>query len=148
MISRDRASLQVSYTLRGDIARLRIPSPKPPRFAEKLWQHTCCEVFVSAKGADGYREFNLSPSGEWAAYAFERYRKGAPVDETPQIAVRQQEDSLELTARVPLSEKGTLKVGLSAVIEDDAGALSYWALRHAPGKPDFHHRDAFALELE
>ncbi len=147
-ISRENAALQVSYTLRGEIARLRIPPPKPRRFAENLWQHTCCEVFVSAKGADGYREFNLSPSGEWAAYAFERYRKGAPVDEAPQIAVRRREDSLELTARVPLGEKGRLEVGLSAVIEDEAGALSYWALRHAPGNPDFHHRDAFALELE
>jgi hypothetical protein len=34
------------------------------------------------------------------------------------------------------------------VIEEIDGALSYWALRHAPGKPDFHHRDAFALELD
>jgi hypothetical protein len=33
------------------------------------------------------------------------------------------------------------------VIEAADGSLSYWALRHPPGKPDFHHRDAFALEL-
>jgi hypothetical protein len=26
--------------------------------------------------------------------------------------------------------------------------LSYWALRHAAGKPDFHHRDAFAMPLD
>ena len=39
-------------------------------------------------------------------------------------------------------------LALAAVIEDEAGALSYWALRHAAGVPDFHHPDAYALELE
>jgi hypothetical protein len=39
-------------------------------------------------------------------------------------------------------------LGLSAVIEDESGALSYWALRHVPGKPDFHHPQAFAMELD
>ncbi|MBI3061386.1 MAG: hypothetical protein HYY83_05345 [Deltaproteobacteria bacterium] len=28
------------------------------------------------------------------------------------------------------------------------GTISYWALKHPPGKPDFHHPDAFALEIE
>jgi hypothetical protein len=41
-----------------------------------------------------------------------------------------------------------LSVALSAVIEDNRGMLSYWALKHPPGKPDFHHRDGFALEIE
>jgi hypothetical protein len=39
-------------------------------------------------------------------------------------------------------------LGLSAVIEDLDGVLSYWALRHPPGKPDFHHPDTFALEID
>ena len=34
----------------------------------------------------------------------------------------------------------------AAVIEEESGAISYWALRHA-GKPDFHQASAFALEL-
>jgi len=33
-------------------------------------------------------------------------------------------------------------------VENAAGSKSYWALRHAPGKPDFHHADAFALQLD
>jgi len=44
-------------------------------------------------------------------------------------------------------EAPTREFALSAVIEDDDGAFSYWALRHPPGKPDFHHPDAFALML-
>ena len=39
------------------------------------------------------------------------------------------------------------QLGLSAVIEEADGRLSYWALAHPPGKPDFHHSDCFALEL-
>jgi hypothetical protein len=40
-----------------------------------------------------------------------------------------------------------LQIGLSAVVEDINERLSYWALRHPPGKPDFHHPDNFALEI-
>jgi hypothetical protein len=41
-IERKPESLQVVYALEGEIARLRIPPPRPPRVAERLWQHTCC----------------------------------------------------------------------------------------------------------
>jgi len=37
--------------------------------------------------------------------------------------------------------------GCRRLIEETNGAKSYWALAHAPGKPDFHHPDAFALDL-
>jgi len=52
-----------------------------------------------------------------------------------------------LEATVPLRADAR-RVALSAVIEAPDGALSYWALRHAPGKPDFHHAEAFALSLD
>ena len=51
-------------------------------------------------------------------------------------------------ARAPLNMDSAIEVGLSAVIEEQGGVLSYWALRHPPGKPDFHHRDSFAMELD
>ena len=38
-------------------------------------------------------------------------------------------------------------IALAAVIEDENGRLSYWGLRHPPGKPDFHHPNGFALEV-
>jgi hypothetical protein len=38
-------------------------------------------------------------------------------------------------------------IGLSAVVEATDGSLSYWALAHAPGRPDFHHAHSFGLEL-
>ena len=36
---------------------------------------------------------------------------------------------------------------LAAVIEDDSGNVSYWALKHAPTRPDFHHPAGFILEV-
>jgi hypothetical protein len=150
-IVRKPKTLQVAYVLEGEIDRLRIPAPQPPRIAERLWQHTCCEIFIARQDLRGYHEFNLSPSGEWAAYAFTRYRKGALLADPalePRIAVKRSLDRLELSAVISLNQEGTLHIGLAAVVEDEEGTLSYWALRHAPGKPDFHHPATFALELD
>ena len=100
-----------------------------------------------------YHEFNFSPSGEWAAYAFHRYREraGDLPQLDPGIAARVDAARLDLTATIVNSllptTSGALRVGLCAVIEDAAGALSYWALKHAADKPDFHQRTAFAVEL-
>ncbi len=41
-----------------------------------------------------------------------------------------------------------IQLNLTAVIEETDGTKSYWALAHPSGKPDFHHRDCFALQLE
>jgi hypothetical protein len=153
----ESGTLALTYILKGNLTHLRIPPPRPPRRADRLWEHTCFEVFVAAQGKLAYYEFNLAPSGEWAAYAFRRYREGAPlVDKAlaPMIAARSTKSKLDLDAvvhlnRLPTLEAGTpLRLGLAAVIEENDGMLSYWALRHTPGKPDFHHPDAFALEIE
>lgn len=134
--------LRVAYVLEGEIDRLRLP---PPRAAGALWQHTCCELFV-AHAPPAYREYNFSPSGEWAAYQFQRYREGSPLTVAdPRIEVKRARERLELTATVP-ADAGRLRIGLSVVVEEER--LSYWALRHAPGRPDFHHPDAFALQIE
>jgi hypothetical protein len=147
--------LAVSYVVKGDLDRVRVPAPLAPRPADRLWEHTCCEIFIAQKGAPAYHEYNFSPSGEWAAYAFERYRArraGQPSMPPPRITVRGGSAVLELEAVISLaglaSQSGArLALAVSAVIEDTEGKLSYWALRHPSGKPDFHHPDAFALEL-
>jgi hypothetical protein len=36
---------------------------------------------------------------------------------------------------------------LTAVIEDQAGGLSYWALAHASEKPDFHRPESFVAAI-
>ena len=153
--------LAVTYIFEGDLDRLRAPARRPRRSAARLWQHTCCEIFIARHDLAAYHEFNLSPSGEWAAYAFQRYRDGAPLaDESnaeelnPQIAVRDSAKKLELDALIhldrlsPAHHAAKLSLALSAIVEEKDGLLSYWAIKHPPGKPDFHHADAFALEME
>ena len=136
----------MTFTLDADLDRLRIPVRRAPRFADRLWQHTCFEVFLARKGERAYREYNLAPSGEWASYTFSSYRNpGKGQARAPHARFSRSEGKLELRVRV--DAKGPLRVGLSAVIEEKSGALSYWALRHPPGRPDFHDRRAFALEL-
>lgn len=148
--------LALTYTLTGDCTRLRIPSPRPPRWVDGLWQHTCFEAFIACKGSPEYNEFNFAPSGEWAAYTFRRYRDGAPLMEealAPRITVRSTEEGFELDALIHLNRLSHLSphvpliLALSAVVEEESDVRSYWALKHPPGKPDFHHPDAFALEL-
>jgi hypothetical protein len=154
-IARTGSSLEVAYAIAGDIARLRVPPPRPPCIAAQLWQHTCCELFVAAMGpGEAYHEFNFSPSGEWAARAFTRYRDGVLLEDerlAPRIAVRADGERLELEAAVTLERlpyQGRLRLGLSAVLEEEDGTLSYWALRHPAGSPDFHHADAFAFLVD
>ena len=150
--------LALSFVLQGDFAGLRIPEVRPCRRVDELWKHTCFEAFLMPGDGPGYREYNFSPSGEWAAYAFSEYRHAdvqqaeVAVDESaPVIQVRRSEQRLSLNAEVPLELPPltrSLRLGLSAVVEAADGGLSYWALRHPPGKPDFHQVDAFALQLD
>ncbi len=140
---RSGGTLLLTYRIYGNIDALQLP----PRGLRPLWQHTCCEAFVARAGMPAYHEFNFSLSGDWAAYAFTDYREGKPIEAAdPGIVVRVSAQALELNAALDLPG-GSLLLGLSAVIEERDGTLSYWALRHAPGKPDFHHREGFALEL-
>lgn len=38
-------------------------------------------------------------------------------------------------------------MGLSAIIEEESGLKSYWALAHASGPPDFHNSACFVATL-
>jgi hypothetical protein len=69
----------------------------------------------------------------------------------PEIIVGRKQAALEIdaTLEIPrsLDTSVPLHIALAAVVEDRSGALSYWALRHPAGEPDFHHRDNFILEV-
>jgi hypothetical protein len=147
-LGRSADHLSVAFSLEGDLEQLLLPTSVPVRRGDKLWQHTCFEIFLSAR-MPAYQEFNFSPSGEWAAYRFRGYREAAaasPTD-TPMLAVRRSAARLEMDATIPLRDEARLSVAVSAVVESRSGALSYWALKHPAGKPDFHHPDSFALQL-
>ena len=143
--------LALRYVLRGATGELSLPPPAAPVRADELWRHSCFEAFVQTTADDSYYEFNLAPSTAWAAYRFDGYRQGMrPADfAAPRIEVRRESDRFELHALLDLGplEGAAWRIGLSAVIEDTAGDVSYWALAHPPGRADFHHADCFALEL-
>lgn len=153
-VSWQHDGLTLVYRIRGDLDRLLLPAPTPrPGFADGLWQHTCLEAFVAGAGSERYHEFNFSPAGNWAAYAFAAYRqrdRAWQATVAPYLAW--QSDAAEgiLTVRIPkelLPTGDALQLGLSAITEAADGGLSYWALRHADAKPDFHCSESFCLTL-
>jgi hypothetical protein len=152
------ARLALEYELVGDLARLRIAAADAPVAAHEqptdgLWRHTCMEVFVGSAPAGPYLEFNLAPDGRWAAYRFSGYRAGMePLSgiRPPRIELRTQSDRLLLSADVELPADlaaAGLRVGITAVVENDQGQLDYWALAHASAQPDFHRPESFGFEI-
>jgi hypothetical protein len=165
--------LAVRYELAGDMRQILIPSVSArPVARDELWQHTCCEMFladgshaavadtdaaaVTTTGvADGgrllpYREFNFSPSGDWAAYEFDAYRRGGRPVETPARVVMRYVDGeslvLSVRTRVPrvnLRRAAALSFNAAVVVETIDGTLQYWAVKHPQAEPDFHDRLGF-----
>ncbi|WP_028605437.1 DOMON-like domain-containing protein [Ottowia thiooxydans] len=145
-----QSGVLVQYLLQGDTPQLRIPPPvKRPEAADDLWRHTCFEAFIHRPGESGYREFNLSPSGQWAAYAFsdERVRHEPGVPTAPlAIAMSLSPQTLALEAWLPLPEAlpgQTLKLGLSAVIETLGGCRT-WSADSENGR----QRGQFSRDLQ
>lgn len=145
-VERDGPLLWLRYTLVGDSTAVETPGPAAPGRADDLWRHTCFEVFVETD--EGYVEYNLSPSGQWASYRFDGPRAGMRLaEEVASVSgLDGGWDQLALEARIELPH-GARRLGLSTVIETRDGAFSYWALAHPSDKPDFHHPDSFVLEL-
>ncbi|MEZ5995879.1 MAG: DOMON-like domain-containing protein [Hyphomonadaceae bacterium] len=147
-VERVGPELRIRYVARGRMSDVLVPAPSEFGRADGLWNETCFEAFVRGRG-EAYCEFNFAPSTRWAAYAFEGYRAGKRDFEVAPhlLEMRSGQDWFELDAVVTPGQTGPWSVGLSAVIEEVSGAKSYWALTHAPGKPDFHNAKSFALEF-
>jgi hypothetical protein len=147
--------LAIDWLLVGDLARLRVPGSVPARRRDRLWEHTCFEAFIPvATGNPAYRECNFSPSGEWAAWGFRRYRDGmTPLDPQPPPTATAVtgEGQLTLATTIPPAllpaPTAALRLALAAVIENDAGEPSYWALHHPRATPDFHAPEAVVALL-
>lgn len=144
-------SLALTYIIEGDVAQIALPQPAPAQQTDNLWQHTCFELFARRADEEGYREFNFSPSTAFAAYSFTGYREGMkPLEMAalPSVDTYAEGNTLTISARIAA---GALPhhalAALTAVIELKDGSKSYWSLRHAAGKPDFHNKEGFVLPL-
>ena len=146
--------LQLHYVLQGNLEQIQLPQQCKPEQKDNLWQHTCFEAFIGCSGEMHYHEYNISPSGCWAIYAFKNYRqqKQYKPPHEPNIEITQDKHRLEINVSLPASTLPTslsnqaLQIGLSAVIESKNQQKTYWALNHPLDTPDFHHHRGFVLK--
>lgn len=140
------------YRVRGDIARIKLPTEHAGERADELWRHTCFEAFVAPKDAERYIELNFSPSTAWAAYTFDQYRIGMkplPVLKKPSIKVTVEPELLAVDVAVQMrSLAANWAVGFSAVIEGTDGRITHWAITHPNAKPDFHDAKAWVASFQ
>ena len=147
--------LVIDYRVEGDLDTISWPAPSTTSDrCHDLWQNTCFEFFVNPKGASGYWEGNLSPSGCWNLYRFSAYREDMREEKAVDTlwSLNSQDNSVwNFVCRLETSgifgDEIELKVGVSSVIRSRADAVSYWALCHPGLKPDFHDRASFNIEL-
>ena len=148
----------LDYLLHGELLRLRFPAPaRHPQRRDELWRHTCLELFAQREGAIDYLEFNFSPSGDWAVYRFDEYRRGQSHGEQSAVGIASHalgpgQLRIQVCAQLPAAAQRSAgearwRFGLAAVIEADDGTLGYWALRHGGAKPDFHSAESFCVAL-
>lgn len=142
--------LMLRYRVDG-CAVLTVPPFKGHGRAEELWKTTCFELFLY-DGDGRYREFNFSPSGQWATYSFSGYRNlegEAPLRDHPEIKHDMGDSVFVQTVFVDSAILlGAERAALAAVIEEDRGRPSYWALAHNGLKPDFHDPFGFRIPLQ
>lgn len=141
--------LMLRFRVDGCVS-LVVPEFRGKGRAEDLWKTTCFELFLH-DGEGRYREYNFSPSQQWAAYAFHGYRSQRSDHDpvlTPEILPERGHSIFMLTVFLSQRELiGARSAALSAVIEEEGGRPSYWALVHNGLKPDFHDPACFRLPL-
>jgi len=154
-IARHCDLLTLKYFVEGRLEKLSIPAPSSmPRRRHGLWTDTCLELFLAVHNTARYWEFNLSPAGHWNVYQFAAYRHGMKEEENfteLRTSVMKTKDFLALTLNLDLKRivdsDQLLEIGISAVIKQLDGDISYWALEHPALQPDFHHRESFVIKL-
>jgi hypothetical protein len=143
------ATANIWFGVGAPAERFVIPEGEPDP-ADELWKTTCFETFLREAGGKRYREWNFAPSGQWAVYDFSSRRKGMKNAEIASPPYVRMEDNLTwwaLGATIAVETGKKWEMGLSAVLEEKDGTISYWALAHAGDKPDFHSPDCFTARL-
>ncbi|WP_310467375.1 DOMON-like domain-containing protein [Sphingomonas sp.] len=145
------ATTNIWFGVGAPAERFVIPKLTEPWRADELWRTTCFEAFLRPVGEDAYREWNFAPSGNWAAYDFSSHREGmarAEVGAPPYVRMEDNFTWWAVGATIATDAEQPWQLGLSAVLEEQDGGESYWALAHPPGDtPDFHHPDCFTARL-
>lgn len=151
IIGLDSEWLRLRWRIEGAQA-LVIPAFAGRGRAEELWRTTCFELFARPEGGEAYVEFNLSPSDRWNAFDFSSYREGMrdrPLSPEPVCTMRQGSSFAIFDGAIPRTAIpiGSSAINLAAVLEEEGGTISYWALAHPADKPDFHDPACFTGTL-
>lgn len=144
------ATTNIWFGIGAPPTRFVLPERTEPVRAENLWETTCFEAFLRVPGALSYREWNFAPSSAWAAYDFSGYRDGRSDADVSAPYVRTEDNFTwwALGATITVDAKAAFELGLSAILEEQDGTKSYWAITHPGGKkPDFHDPACFAANL-
>ena len=151
-------SVFISYKITGNLSLLDLGEGHPKHERKiKLWEKSCFELFIQ-NAQNEYIEFNFSPEFEWNSFYFKK--KGDPIVEflkmkTPKLDILLSLEVFHLIAEIDkknfpegffLKDLG-LKAGITSVIKDKEGKLSYWALSHEDQRPNFHHPDSFRYKF-
>lgn len=154
LISRDDAFF-VSYKLTGDLKSIDLGTEPHHARIIKLWEKTCFELFIKNK-KDQYMEFNFSPVFEWNAFFFDK--KGDALQEFEKMASVKMDilHSMEVFKVIVEIKKSQfpedfftegMSAGLTTVLKERAGRLSYWALSHEDQRPNFHDFKSFKYKF-
>ncbi|MXP09557.1 DOMON-like domain-containing protein [Pseudoblastomonas halimionae] len=151
VIGHDANWLRLRWRIEGS-AGLVVPAFAGKGRADELWKTTCFEAFLQPEGGSAYVELNLSPSERWAAYDFTAPREGMSeraMPREPDCTMRQGSSFAIFDAAIPAAglPNAVCNLGLTAVIEEDGGVKSYWALAHGAEHPDFHDPACFKAQL-
>jgi hypothetical protein len=149
-ITATAAGCEAEFRLDGQVPAIILPPPSTPDRRDNLWQTTCFEIFWQPLGGTYYREFNLSPSGQWAAYDFDSFREGMRDSPVEAIAIACSHDGkgLVLKASIAADLPAPAQVALNAIVEHPGGGMQFWALAFPPGRPEFHSEANRALIVE
>jgi hypothetical protein len=157
-LNQNAECLFISYGLKENLETLDFGSPTPHKErVMKLWEKTCFEIFVKNE-KDSYVEFNFSANFEWNCFYFQK--KGDALKEwermnRPATDILLSMDQYFLVAEIrkELFPPGffdgahELSVGISGVLKEKSGGLSYWALSHHDSRPNFHDFRSFVKML-
>jgi hypothetical protein len=144
------ATTNIWFGVGAPAERFVIAPLTEPWRADELWRTTCFEAFLRPAGADGYREWNFAPHGNWGAYDFSGYREdmtNADVGSPPYIRMEDNFTWWTVGATIAVEADEKWELGLSTVLEETDGTKSYWALAHPSENPDFHAPGCFAARL-